>query len=572
MAADNESVAVSTLPSFSARSARTPAADPWWPRTVSSFRDSTAFDDELSLADYVRLLRRWWWLALLTMLTVVGAVVAITMLQTPMFTSSSTVLIRTSSSSQLFPLGGSEVVGRTMAAEGDFLTSTEYLEAAATRAGNDDSVTIDVGDVAARVEPSVIRFTASSPSADQAAITAQAWAESYIDSRHEIDLADVKATISTLEATRDALDNERKRVSSPIDRLDGQIEAARDEQTISDLSAQRVALLQTLNAQLQPIDTQLATVNTELAKQALMADFLADPEVSARVNTVAETPSGPSSPRPIRNLALASVVGAILAVAAVVGIASFDDRLRTTDDVEAAAGMGNLAAVPFTRTKKKAALDLPSGSLIEESFQRIVSAIDFAGAAGQQQKVLLVTSPQPGEGKTSTAARLAMALAEESRKVLVVGGDLRRPTLSVALGADSGPGLADYLSNKASLDQCLHRVEWRRHLVIMPAGRLHDDRNPAEVLRSQDLAALIAKLRDYCDHIIIDGPPLLPVVDALELAAASDAVVLSLFARKSRGRAVQRAVRLLDEAGSSPVLGYVLNGVQRGEEAYSSPY
>lgn len=563
---------MSTLPSLSARSGRTPVADPWWPRVVPNVRDaSPTYDDELSLADYARLLRRWWWLASLVLILVVSAVMVVTFLQPPAYTSSATVLIRTESSAQLFPLGGSEVAGRTMAAEADFLTSTAFLNEAHRIAGNEDTVEVDVGDVTARVEPSVITFTATSPDNLQAAATAQAWAQAYIDLRHGIDLADVEARISTLDATRQALDDERQRVARPIERLNEQIEDADDDGTISDLSAQRVALLQTLNAQLQPIDTQLATVNTELANQTLMAEFLADPEVSARVNTEAEVPTGPSSPQPVRNVALGTVVGAILAVAAVVGVASFDDRLRTTDDVEAATGLGNLAAVPYTRSKKLP-LDLPAGSLLEESFQRIVSAVDFATAAGQDAKVLLVTSPQPGEGKTSTAARLAMALANESRNVLVIGGDLRRPTLSGVLGAETGPGLGDFLTSKVGVDQCLHRVAWRRQLVIMPAGRIRDDRNPAEALRSDELSTLIEKLRGYCDHIIIDGPPLLPVVDALELAAVSDAVVLALYARKSRGRALKRAVRLLDEAGPSTVMGYVLNGVQRGEEAYGGRY
>ncbi|MGF1598117.1 MAG: polysaccharide biosynthesis tyrosine autokinase [Acidimicrobiales bacterium] len=538
---------------------------------VPSRRDASPFDDELSLADYARLLRRWWWLAIAILLVVVGGVATVTLLQAPTYEASSTVLIRTASSGQLFALGGRDVPGRMMAAEADFLTSTEYLTEARVAAGNNDEVDIDVGDIAARVEPSIITFTASSPTPERSAATAQAWAETYIDLRHDIDLADAEATLASLEATRDALDEERRRVAGPIERLDEQIAEADDAATASELSAQRVALVQTLNAQLQPIDTQLATVNTDLAEHRLLADLLTNPAVSARVNTDAEVPTGPASPQPVRNLALGAVVGAILAVAAVVAVASFDDRLRTTDDVEAATPIGSLATVPYGRTKKLP-LDLAPGSLTEEAFQRIVSAIDFAKAAGQAQKVLLVTSPQPGEGKTSTATRLAMALANEKRNVLIVGGDLRRPTLAQAVGTESGPGLADYLTSDTALDGCLHRVTWRRHLVAMPAGEIRNDHNPAEVLRSAELAALIEKLSGYCDHIIIDGPPLLPVVDALELAAVSDAVLLSLFARRSRGRAVQRALRLLDEAGPSTVLGYVLNGVHRGEQTYGGRY
>lgn len=562
---------MSTLPLPSSRPQ--PLSEPWWPKVLPSVRQqASAYDDELSLADYARLLRRWWWLATLTMIVTVGGVAVATWLQPEMYTSSATVLIRTSSSSQLFPLGGSDVEGRTMAAEADFLASSNYLMEARIAAGSDDEVDIDVGDIDSRVPPSVITFTAESLSPEGAAATAQAWAQTYIDMRHDIDLADIQSTISTLAATQAALAEERARVARPIEALDDEIERADDSTTIADLSAQRVALLQTLNAQLQPIDTQLAAVTTDLAELGLMAEFLANPEVSARINADAVTPTSPSSPQPLRNLALGTVVGAILAVAAVVAVASFDDRLRTPDDVEETSGLGSLASVPFARSRTYP-IELPPGSVMEESFQRIVSAIDFSAAAGRDHQVLLVTSPQAGEGKTSTAARLAMALAAQSRKVLVVGGDLRRPTLSKVLGADESPGLGDYLtSSDLSLDACLHRVELRRHLVIMPAGTIRDGRNPAEVLRSHELGAVIDKLREFCDHIIIDGPPLLPVVDALELASVSDAVILSLYARKSRGRALERSIRLLDEAGPSEVLGYVLSGVQRSEESYGGQY
>ena len=562
---------MSTSPLPTARAGRpAPVTDPWWPKVLPRHRD--VFDDELSLADYARLLRRWWWLAVATLVTTVVFVALVTAVQNPRYTSSATVLIRTQSSAQLFPLGGSDVVGRTMAAEADFLASTRYLTEATVAAGNDDEVAIDVGEIEARIEPSIITFTASSPTPQRAAATAGAWAEAYIDLRHEIDLADTQARISTVTATQQALAGERERVALPIAQLDDQIDDAVDTETMANLSAQRVALLQTLNAQLQPIDTQLAKVNTDLADLELKAEFLVNPEVSARVNAEAEISESPASPKPLRNLALGFVVGSILAVAAVVAVASFDDRLRSTDDVEETTGLGSLAVVPFTRSKRLP-IELPAGSVIEESFQRIVSALDFATAAGREHQVLLVTSPQPGEAKSSTTARLAIALAAQGRNVLVIGGDLRRPTLSAMLGAPDDPGLGDYLSSSdLNLNQCLHRVEGRRHLVIMPAGQIQDGRNPAEALRSHELAIVIDKLREYCDHILIDGPPLLPVVDALELAAVSDAVVLSLYASRSRRRALERALRLLDDAGPSPVLGYVLSGVQRGEESYGGNY
>jgi len=562
---------VSSSPIPNSRTRAAVSSTPW-PRTVPEVGPASSLDEELSLADYVRLMRRWWWLAALVWSVVLVGVALTTMLQAPTYTSSATVLIRTSSSAQLFPLGGDEIEGRTMAAEADFLASSRFLLEASVAAGNDDPVDIDPGDVDARVAPSVITFTAASATAERAAATAQAWAETYIAMRHDIDVADSSSTIASLEATTSALTEERNRVASPIADLDAQLRRTEDAATIADLSAQRVALVQTLNAQLEPIDSQLAATSTSLAELRLTADLLANPEVSARINADALVPESPSSPQPVRNMALGTVVGGILAVAAVVAISSFDDRLRTTDDAERASGLGALATVPYHRDRSLP-IEVPAGSVMEESFQRIVSAIDFAAAAGRSHKVLLVTSPQPGEGKTTTTARLATALAAEGRNVLVIGGDLRRPSLSLSLGADQGPGLADLLTDPdLGVESCMHRVAARHHLVIMPAGKLRDDRNPAEALRSPELAAMIERMREFCDHILIDSPPLLPVVDGLELAEVSDAVILVLSSRKSRGRSVQRALRLLDEAGTIDVLGYVLNAVPTPDGTYEARY
>lgn len=563
---------MSTSPALKSPAARTVSPATNWPRPVARIPEPPVYDEELTLADYGRLLRRWWWLALATFAIVVGAVSAFTYLRAEVYTSEATVLIRTKSSAQLFPLGGSNVVGRTMAAEADFLASSDYLLAAEQAAGNKDEVQIDVGDIVAKVEPSIITFSAKSPTAEQAMATAQAWAQTYIDQRHLIDVTDIAATIESVEATQGALAIERNRVAEPITDLDAQIGATTDATAIANLSAQRVALLQTLNAQLQPIDGQLATANTQLAELTLKAEFLAEPEVSARVNTEAELAEEATTPQPLRDLTLGSVVGLILSVVAVLAVSSIDDRLRSVDDVETATGLGNLAVIPTLRSRARSA-ELVPGSPTAEAFQRIVSAIDFGTAAGRDQKVLLVTSPLPGEGKTSTAARLATALAKEKRNVVVIGGDLRRPTLSAALGAVEGPGLGDYLtSSTLSLDRCVHQVREGQRLLVMPAGQLHNDQTPAEALRSPDLAQLIDKLRNHCDHVIIDGPPLLPVVDALQLAAVADGVVLSLFAGKSRRRALERAIRLLDEAGPSHVLGYVLSGAKRTEGAYTNGY
>ena len=455
-----------------------------------------------------------------------------------------------------------------MAAESDFLQSTVFEEAAEERAGNNDSVKISVGDIEARISPSLIRFTATSASPDQAAETAQTWADTYIELRHEADVSENVKSVETLETTAAALEAERTRVLAPLEPLDSQLEETENPDVIGRLSSERLALLQTLSPQLQPIDAQLTEINAELADQRLVQEFLEDPNASARVNRLAIAPTKPSSPSIPQNIALGIVAGALLSAGAVLAAASFDDKVRTADEVEEALGLGPLTTVPNSRNNERP-ITLPEGTPTAESFQRLISSVDFTTAAGHSNKVLLVTSPEKSEGKSTTSALLALALANEGRYVIVVGGDLRRPALSQLFRAPTGPGLSDYLAEDIPLEQCLHGI--RPTLAIFPSGTKRSKRNPAELLRSKDLLVTIDKLRDHCDHIIIDAPPVLPVVDALELAEVTDGVILCAYARQTRKRALQEAQRRLLEANSPPTLGFVLTGVSE-TRAYKQAY
>jgi len=151
-----------------------------------------------------------------------------------------------------------------------------------------------------------------------------------------------------------------------------------------------------------------------------------------------------------------------------------------------------------------------------------------------------------------------LALANEGRYVIVVGGDLRRPALSALYRAPASPGLADYMTGNVALEKCLHSIN--PTLAILPAGTNRSQRNPAEILRSHELLVTIDKLRDHCDHIIIDAPPLLPVVDALELAETADGVILCAYARETRKRSLEEAHRRLLESNAPHILGFVLSG------------
>lgn len=179
-------------------------------------------------------------------------------------------------------------------------------------------------------------------------------------------------------------------------------------------------------------------------------------------------------------------------------------------------------------------------------------------------KRILITSPMPHDGKSTIVLNLATVLAERGKRaVLVIEGDLHRPTLSEYLGLNAGPGLADCLARPADPLSVIRRIEplsW----YLMTAGQAAQ--NPSELLQSENLPKTIERLNSLFDWIIIDSPPIAPLADTLSLARNADASLLVAKAGSTRRSAVEEAVAVL---GRSRIVGIVLNGIESLDRYYS---
>jgi capsular exopolysaccharide synthesis family protein len=184
-------------------------------------------------------------------------------------------------------------------------------------------------------------------------------------------------------------------------------------------------------------------------------------------------------------------------------------------------------------------------------------------------KTILISSGMPAEGKTFVVANLAMSLARNNlNNILLIDGDLRRPSLHNLLGAPSAPGLAEYLSGNAELTSIMQRsltnqtasnavMRGVSNITFIPAGKCSD--NSSEVVSNHRMEDLIATLSPYFDWILVDSPPVLAVTDAVELARAADAVLLV-----ARGASTPFGVAQSAQAAfsNSRILGFVLNAVK----------
>ena len=192
-------------------------------------------------------------------------------------------------------------------------------------------------------------------------------------------------------------------------------------------------------------------------------------------------------------------------------------------------------------------------SLPAEQYRSLRTRLKRA-EGGRPVRVLAVTSPAKGDGKSLTAANLALTMAQEfQQRVLLVDGDLRRPSVHKLFGISESPGLGEVLMNAADLDQALVSIP-EHHLTLLPAGALPS--HPGELLGSAAMRRVLDTLRGQFDRIIVDVPPVAPLADVHILAPVLDGLLMIVRAGITPKPAIERALAGLDK---SKVLGLVLN-------------
>lgn len=252
-------------------------------------------------------------------------------------------------------------------------------------------------------------------------------------------------------------------------------------------------------------------------------------------------------------------IGALLGLVAGIAIAivrgTFDSVVRTKDDLAAITSAPLMASVPEDRAVvHESAWGGPATPGIRsESILRLRTNLRFAHV-DEESTVILVTSAQAGEGKTTLSLDLAIASARAGQRVVLVDADLRRPSVASRLGLENAAGLTTALVGGLGLDELLQ--SWGDHdLSVLAAGEIPP--NPTELLETRAMAELVSELASRFDLVILDGPPLLPVADGLVLSRLANRTLLVAGAGLVKTRAVAESVRALDELGAP--IGLVLN-------------
>jgi len=278
----------------------------------------------------------------------------------------------------------------------------------------------------------------------------------------------------------------------------------------------------------------------------------------------ATPPSVPSKPNMIINLALAAIFGLGLGVVAALVLEALDETVASPDDVEKKLGIPVLGVVPLLdkgQTTAAALADIRSG--FSEAYYSLRTALQFSTPDGAPTS-LLVSSARPAEGKSTTAYAVAINLARVGKRVLLVDGDLRNPSMHRVVGVDNERGMSNLLSGSSDLASVVQRTR-QDNLFFIPCGPLPP--NPAELWGSDRLRQFLLEARNNFDHVILDGPPVLGFADAPLLAASVSGVLFVLESRGTRRGQARGALRRL-KVGKARLLGAVLSKFNAKSTSY----
>ncbi len=362
--------------------------------------------------------------------------------------------------------------------------------------------------------------------------------------------------------------------------------------------ASSTAMLAQFDAQLATVPAREIQVARLMRQQTLLAEIstllqtrLKEAEIGAavepgdvRVIDGALVPDRPVAPRPVLNLFLGAVLGVILGLGAVFVRDTLDTKVRTRDDVETAtSGMPIIGTIPRIPAPAGAAAAangrrrvlrvrpeevvgrhlvtrLASRSPASEAYRALRTNLTFS-MAERTPRIVVVTSAMPGDGKSTSSANLAITLAQQGTRTLLIDADLRRGVLNEVFGVEQNPGLTHLLLGHSTLERVTRSVpvdEDGNVLHVLPAGVFPP--NPSEVLGSERMRSLIEELRGQYEMVIFDAPPLSLVTDAAVLGTMADASILVTRAGVTDKRALHHAASQLIHV-RAPIGGVVFNDI-----------
>ena len=499
----------------------------------------------MALRDYLAVLQRRKWPIIGVTAVVIGAAVILSLLQTPVYQGATRLLLRPSAS--IFDTPSPQRSSDPVLVETEIqrIRSEEVRSMVGDRLGRPaPQVTVKKVGLTA-----VVDVKAEHTDPREAARISDAYVAAYIEfSRSEAN-----------EALAEAAKEVQSRITvlqEEVRLLDGQLAALpscsgpnppRECDQRQRLNQDRDAVV----SQIVPLKQRLNEVQVGIS-----------PTSGPQVLSPAAIPTSPVRPTPARNGLLGLVVGMVFGVSLAFAREHFDDSVRSKEDLERAAGnlpvVGVIPAVGLWKKRSDAYMvsRVEPMSAAAEAYRSLRTAVKFL-TLDRSLQTLLVTSPNVSEGKSTTVANLAVALARAGERVVVVCCDLRRPRIHEFFGLKNEVGFTSVMMGTAKLGDALQPVPGEARLLLLASGELPP--NPSELLSSSRAEQVLAALRREASVVLVDCPPVLPVTDAAVLSSRVDGTLLVATVSKTTRSEVARSLELLRQVGA-PLLGIVLNG------------
>ncbi|MBM4348600.1 MAG: polysaccharide biosynthesis tyrosine autokinase [Deltaproteobacteria bacterium] len=293
----------------------------------------------------------------------------------------------------------------------------------------------------------------------------------------------------------------------------------------------------------------------------------------------AELPTKPYKPNKRLNLLLAAVVGLFLGVGLAFFFEYLDNTVKNSEDVEQLVRLPSFGLVPEISHERRKRLEKGTSypvelvthghpkSLLSEAYRSIRTSI-LLSFSEKPPKRILITSPNPGEGKTTAVINTAIALSQTGAKVVIIDTDMRNPRIHKIFAEENGAGFSTFLSGHADLESIVKKTEIP-NLFYIPSGPIPP--NPSELIGSTIFKNALDSLGDRFDHIVCDSPPVLGFADSLILSNSVDGVILLVVGGKTPRETLQRTKEILQQVNAK-ILGVVINRVDIHRSDYGYYY
>lgn len=508
----------------------------------------------MELRQYLSLIRKWAWLLVLTTVIAAGSSYYYSRTIPPTYRASTTILVGqvyNNSTQATDPYGGSAYQAASLAdAYALLATQPPILQATAQAInwpGDWQSLYFKVSAKSVTAGGQLLQVSVTDSTPRQAKVIAD-------EITHQLILQ------GPISQQQKQAEDQRAFITTQLSQLKLQIES--NQKTLTNLSNQ--AGLETdpkkladLNDRISALQTKITTWQTNYAN--LSATLSSGSNLFLTILAPAQEPTTPISPNIPQNVLFAVIAGLALAGGAVLLLEYLDDTIKDPDDAQRVLNLSTLGAITHIANVRDSADTLVTlkhpRSPIAEAYRVLRTNLRFSGIENPSG-ALLVTSSGPGEGKTTTAANLAVALAQGGKRVILIDTDLRRPTLHKVFGLPNAVGLSNmFLEDATALESILQSTAIEG-LSVITSGPLPP--NPAEVLDSKQMSKILTNLRAQADMLILDSPPALAVADASILGSRCSGAVLVVDAGRTRTDLTRRAVETLQKTNVK-VLGVVLN-------------